>query len=110
MDHLGCSVIFFVVVEWYFYQWKVFLSLSFFHKCICLYICASFFLCVLYLVRNVQLQKCKVMLLKCVMWCIIQNSMLRHKCVLCRLDHVPTIVAIHAYFPYLGGELASTDV
>lgn len=42
VDHLGRSVIFFVVVEWYFYQWKVFLSL-FFHKCICLYICASFF-------------------------------------------------------------------
>lgn len=89
---------------------SVSLSLFFSQMYLSLHLCLLFFLCVLYLVRNVQLQKCKVMLLKCVMWCIIQNSMLRHKCVLCRLDHVPTIVVIHAYFPYLGGELASTDV
>lgn len=89
---------------------SLFLSLFFTSASVSTFVPPFLFVCVLYLVRNVQSQKCKVMLLKCVMWCIIQNSMLRHKCVLCRLDHVPTIVVIHAYFPYLGGELASTDV
>lgn len=104
---LDIQSFFFVVVEWYFYNWKVFLSLS---PSVSVSTFVHLFLCVLYLVGNVQSHTCKVMLLKCVMWCIIQNSMPRHKCVLCVLGHVSTTAVIDANFSYLGGELASTDM
>lgn len=51
MDHLGCSVIFFVVVEWYFYHWKVFLSFSLFFSQVhlSLHLCLLFYLCVCFI-------------------------------------------------------------